>query len=371
LTLGRLDVPSAATAQGGAVIIDGTAMENDDEGPMDQFSAHLDRGWDLVTRGDFAGAMISARKGLEIDAESPEAHNLLGFILAAEGNPEEALDHYRQAIESDETFIEAMLNAAEVLIHPLGDFDGALEMVEDALDYCETPDEVADAMLLKLDVLLHMGERERAAELLDALPEGPFEGPGIEFLIGRARHDLGDLDGAEPRIRRAVEQDPDNADARYYLALIQEARGNPREATLEFLRTRELDLQAPPPPWSLPSDQFERKVEAAVHRLAPTVAQMLDGTLVMVVDMPGAEVVADGVDPRVPLLMEDVTGTGPDLRVGRLFVYQRNVERVCPEILALEDEILRGLEHELSVLAEQPATPDAGGEAPEPPTEGP
>src|SRR4051812_47623066 len=34
-------------------------------GPMDQFTAHLDRGWDLVNRGDFAGALISAQKSLE------------------------------------------------------------------------------------------------------------------------------------------------------------------------------------------------------------------------------------------------------------------------------------------------------------------
>jgi tetratricopeptide (TPR) repeat protein len=341
-------------------------MHADNEGPMDQFSAHLDRGWDLVARGDFTGAMVSARKSLEIDAEAPEGHNLVGFILAAQGNPDAALDHFRQAIESDETFIEAMLNAAEVMIHPLRDYSGALEMVEDALDYCETADEVADAMLLKLDVLLHTGERDRAAELLDTLPEGPFENTGIDFQIGRARYDLGDMDRAEPLIRRAVEQDPENPDARYYLGLILEARQDARGATLAFLETRELDLKMPPLPWTIAAEQFERKVEAAIRRLSPEVAPMIEGTLVIVVDAPGAEVVAEGVDPRVPLLMEDVQGVGPETRVGRLFVYQRNVERVCSDILSLEDELLRGLEAELTALAEAaeegqkpPAPPEA------------
>jgi tetratricopeptide (TPR) repeat protein len=340
-------------------------MHSDDKGAMDQFSAHLDRGWDLVSRGDFAGAMVSARKSLEIDAESPEAHNLLGFIHAAEGNADDALDHYRQAIDLDETFIEAMLNAAEVLIHPLRDLDAALEMVEDALDYCETADEVADAMLLKLDVLLHMGERERAAELLDALPEGPFENTHIDFLIGRARYELGDAEGAEPRIRRAVEADPSNADARYYLGLLLETGGDVRAATLAFLHARDLDLQAPPPPWSLPHDQFERKVQASIHRLPAEVMPHLEGTLVVVVDAPGAEVVAEGVDPRVPLLMEDIQGEGEALRVGRLFVYQRNLERLSPGIAELEDELSRGLEHELKALLELPAEPtgdDSGGD---------
>ena len=90
---------------------------------MDQFSAHLDRGWDLVQRGDPRGAEVSARRALEIDSQSPEAYNLLGYVAALKGEYEEAIDHYRQAIALDDTYLEAMLNAAEVYIHPLGEFD--------------------------------------------------------------------------------------------------------------------------------------------------------------------------------------------------------------------------------------------------------
>lgn len=319
---------------------------------MDQFSAHLDRGWDLVGRGDFTGAMLSARKSLEIDADSPEAHNLLGFVHAAEGHADEALAHYRQAIELDETFVEAMLNAGEVLIHPLRDYDAAMEMVEDALDYCETPDEVADATLLKLDALMHKGEREQAAALLDTLPEGPFENPHLDFLIGRARYELGDVDGAAPFVRAAVERDPQNADARYYLALVLEAEGDLRSATLSFLQARELDVRMGDPPWSLPADQFERKVQGAMRRLPPDLASRLEGALVVVVDGPGAEVVAEGVDPRVPLLLEDLQGDAAEARVGRCFVYQRNIERAVPGIVELEDELVQVFEHELRAAFE-------------------
>src|SRR5438270_581776 len=42
---------------------------------MDQFSAHLDRGWDLVQRGDPRGAELSARRALyeigEFDSAFP------------------------------------------------------------------------------------------------------------------------------------------------------------------------------------------------------------------------------------------------------------------------------------------------------------
>ena len=60
---------------------------------MDQFSAHLDRGWDLAQKGDGAGALACARRALELDPKSPEVHNLLGFAAALEGDSDVALDH--------------------------------------------------------------------------------------------------------------------------------------------------------------------------------------------------------------------------------------------------------------------------------------
>src|SRR5678815_4158341 len=113
---------------------------------MDQLSAHLDRGWDLAQKGDAAGASACAKRALEIDPQSPEVHNLLGFGAALAGESEEALEHYRQAIALDETYLEAMLNAAEVLMQPLGDWDEAIAMCSDALDYAETPEEIADCI---------------------------------------------------------------------------------------------------------------------------------------------------------------------------------------------------------------------------------
>ncbi|HEX6243456.1 MAG TPA: tetratricopeptide repeat protein, partial [Polyangiales bacterium] len=129
---------------------------------MDQFTAHLDRGWDLVNRGDFAGALISAQKSLELDAESPEAHNLLGYVHQAQGRADDALDHYRQAIAIDDTYVEAMLNAAEVMIHSLRDVENGLAMLDDALDLAEGDDEVADALLLKFDALMQQDDRPAA-----------------------------------------------------------------------------------------------------------------------------------------------------------------------------------------------------------------
>jgi Flp pilus assembly protein TadD len=332
-------------------------MRAQDNGAMDQFSAHLDRGWDLVARGDFAGAMVSAQKTLEIDAESPEAHNLVGYIHAAEGNAEQALEHYNQAIEIDETFVEAMLNAAEVLIHPIEDHEGALRMIDDALEFCQLDDEIADALLLKVDVLLHAGQHDAARRTVQMLPEGPFENRHLDFLVGRARFEAGDLDGAEPLIRRAVDHEPHHPEANYYLGLVLDARGEHHTATLTLLRTRELDQQAEPPPWALAREQFERRVQGAIRRLPQALSQRLEGALVVVADVPGAEVVADGIDPRVTVLIDDTRANGSS-HVRRVFVYQKNIERFAAEPMELESEIARSLERELGLLFPEDVEPE-------------
>lgn len=330
-------------------------MEDDANGPMDQLSAHLDRGWDRMARGDLAGARLSAEKSLEIAESSPEAHNLIGYVCAAEGRADEALEHYRQAIDHDESYVEAMLNAAEVLLHPLRRFDEALALVEDALDWAASDDETADAVLLKIDALLAQGEREAARRALDQLPDGPFENEGLAFAIGRARFECGDAEGAEAPIRAATQVASPHSDAFYYLGLVLDAKGDSRGALAAFLQSRELDVVSPRPPWAVARDVFERRVQAALGRLSETAARALDGALVVVSDLPGPEAVADGLDPRILLLLDDLSAPGSPPRVGRLFVYQRNLERLATGLLEVEDEVVRAVELDFAHAFASPA----------------
>ena len=336
-------------------------MATHDKGPMDQLSAHLDRAWDLVARGDFAGAMKSAEKSLEIDETAPEVHNLMGYIRAQEGRAEEAIEHYERAIELDESFVEAMLNAAEVKLHPLRDWDGAIALVDEALDWIEDPEESADAALLKIDALLGKGDREGAIAAVRALPEGPFESPAISFSLGRARFETGDVEGAEPWLRSAAEKDPKNAEAHYYLGLVLQERGDARAASISFLHARDAELRAPARPTLVAPEQFERRVQGAIRKLPAHAAPVIEGALVIIGDLPGAEVVAEGVDPRIPVLLDDLSPEGEPARVGRLFVYQRNVERPANGGAEIEDEIVRAivdeLEHVFPELRSGPGTP--------------
>jgi hypothetical protein len=96
-------------------------------------------------------------------------------------------------------------------------------------------------------------------------------------------------------------------------------------------------------------EQFEREVERALARLDSESRQLLDGALVVVVGAPGAEVVADGVDPRVDVLL-DLASDGEETKVVRIFVYQQNVERAAGGIYEIEDALVEAFSREIVAL---------------------
>jgi tetratricopeptide (TPR) repeat protein len=335
---------------------------------MDQFSAHLDRGWDLVQRGDTRGAEASARRAIEIDPNSPEAHNLLGFVAALEGDGEEAIEAYRQAIALDDTYLEAMLNAAEVYIHPLGDYDQAIEMCDQALDLAEVDEEIIDALLLKFDALLGKGDTEEAARVAAKIPAGPYDNPNHAFLVGRARYEIGQADQAAALIEEAAAKDLRHAEAHYYLGLIRDEHGDVRGATQAFLRSRELDLEMGMPPWAPGKDVFLTLAEKGIAALNPVLKRYVEGADVYIADVPGMELVAEGVDPRALVLLDGFSADDRAPRApaeqqpcGRVFVYALNVTRLAGNFDAIEREITLALEREITATfleAEQAERPE-------------
>jgi predicted Zn-dependent protease with MMP-like domain len=225
--------------------------------------------------------------------------------------------------------------------------------MDDALEFLEADDDIADAKLIKADALIHKGDVEAARRTVNSLPAGPFEHPHLDFLVGRAKFEVGDRTGAAAHIERCIERDARNSDAHYYHGLILEEQGARRDATVAFLRSRDADARAAMPPWSVPADQFEQSVQSAIVNVPEELRAMLDGALVVVGDLPGAEVVADGVDPRVAVLFDDLTVTNGEAKVGRVFIYQRNVERLVMRPADVEDEVQRSVERELVALKAQ------------------
>jgi len=79
----------------------------------------------------------------------------------------------------------------------------------------------------------------------------------------------------------------------------------------------------------------------------------------MVTDLPGLEVVAEGIDPRTPLLLDEIAATPDAKEQRRMFVYQRNIERLIRQPLGLQEDVLEILSRELEAHF-NPPKPESG-----------
>src|SRR5262249_51208889 len=142
------------------------------------------------------------------------------------------------------------------------------------------------------------------AKVVARIPRGPYDNPNHAFLVGRAHYEIGEFEKAAELIEDAAAKDTRHAEAYYYLGLIRDERGNTHAATQAFLKARELDLELGMPPWAPGREVFQTLAEKAVASLNPVLQRYVDGADVYVSDMPGMELVADGVDPRALALLD-------------------------------------------------------------------
>jgi hypothetical protein len=113
-----------------------------------------------------------------------------------------------------------------------------------------------------------------------------------------------------------------------------------------------------PPAWAPTAEAFATVVKTAIERLDLVLARYVREAEVYVVDLPGAELVVDGVDPRSLLVLDTPPSEeGGPARV-RIFVYQRNVERSAGSVDAMDAELAGALEREVTAVFLEGQKPD-------------
>jgi hypothetical protein len=99
-----------------------------------------------------------------------------------------------------------------------------------------------------------------------------------------------------------------------------------------------------------------------IETLPPRLRQAIRQDEVYVADMPGVEFVIDGVDPRALILMDDISPSSLQSPSARLFVYQRNLERLAGALEAVESELRAALERELTAVLDEQDPADFTGD---------
>jgi tetratricopeptide (TPR) repeat protein len=136
----------------------------------DDFEAHLNLGAIEMTRLNAQAAVTELREAVRLDANRPEAHNMLGLALAATGRNLDAIQQYILALEDRPAYAGARFNLA-VALAKVGRVDDAVDNMRRIL--ADTPDDplakrrLAEMLTLRGEVLLHDGKRDQAIAQFD------------------------------------------------------------------------------------------------------------------------------------------------------------------------------------------------------------
>jgi predicted Zn-dependent protease with MMP-like domain/Flp pilus assembly protein TadD len=318
---------------------------------MEDLERILEKAWKKLESGDLSAARTLADKAVEADAKAPETQLLCGQVLFAESDYEGAADAFRRASTADPDWFDPAYLLADAL-HSLGEHEQAQKAIDRALDIAEEEEEYLDALLLKTEIALALGDDDDAAAALAELP--PTDLPGADWHIraGGCFIELEDFEKAAHHFDAACRLDPKSADAWHGRGIVAEADGEEPRRLECFLKVRELDLRAPHPPWHMSEARIEKLVEAALAELPPRARKLLENVPIVVEDYPSEALVRDGLDPRLLGLFtgpshaepSNVMGQSPLLQ--QIFLYQRNIERDAPTEEDAEAEIHITLLHE-------------------------
>ena len=301
------------------------------DGENDRVNAHLERGWALLGRRDHRRAELSARQVLELDPENPEAWTLLGLAALGEGEAEEALEAFDRAAELDPDYAAPVFYGAEALALDEERLPEALERLERTYDLVDTDSpEYLDAVLLHADLLARIGDREGAARKLAALRPDRVPGADQRLQAGRLAVSLEAADLAEAWLSPLADSPEVGLDARYGLAQVAELRGQWGRATDLFLAIRDADAEAAADVEFPEDGVFLEALRQAIARLDADDRTRLGAATIRLLDVPPPELVAEGLDPWIPLhvtLYEGASTVAPGAveEVFRVFVYRLNL----------------------------------------------
>jgi tetratricopeptide (TPR) repeat protein len=223
----------------------------------------IESAWDLLAKGDRAGAVRVLRQMIQANPREGEARLMLGSILAEDGNGAEALVQLGEAVrllprsaEAHNALGEALSGSGD-LAAARGEFEKAvgldprfgqahaslgmvlLQQGEPAqaakhLDLAikllgNTPD-AAHTHYLRAKVYTEQGQVEKAVENLNAAVSLRPDFAEAWSDLGEAKNTLLDDAGALAAFQRSVQLDPENAVSQYRLGAAYLRQGETRQA---------------------------------------------------------------------------------------------------------------------------------------------
>lgn len=168
------------------------------------YALEYQQGWSLEGDKSLARALEFAQVALRMRPDMPEAHWVLAFVGAQRRQHEDALRRLDEALRLNPSY--------------------------------------ADAYALKAGILTYVGNPAQAVVQMQlALRLNPDAGSLYFLLLGRAYYFLGDLEQAQLNLNRTLERNPENLEARIYLAATFWQAGDRDTAQWQLSEIRSLE----------------------------------------------------------------------------------------------------------------------------------
>lgn len=181
-------------------------------------------------QGDDDGAMLAWSKALELQTEFVPAIHGTGAILLARGDFDAAIDRFAQALRLKPDFADAHYNIGLALLGS-EDRPKAIAAFERAVKLA--PDD--PAMLVQLADMYVIDEKLDAAIALASHAGEVAPKDATPFVVwGNALVKKADYEGAIARYATALQNDPNNLDARLGLSRAQQRAGKLADAATQL-----------------------------------------------------------------------------------------------------------------------------------------
>ncbi len=343
-------------------------MKND----KDRYWDCLDQAMEASHGGRVDEALAWLDEALKAHPAGAEAHNGRGEILWDEGRVDEALYEFERAIDADAKFSAAHLNRIELLVEEIGEFELALDGCDallagrPELPRLDRPLQ-AELYYLKSKALFYLDDLEGAVFLIRRAVKSVGEQPTYCAFEGHVLFEMARYEEARRVLERAALIEPDSPHIVYSLGLIMErlahsggsAEDGPEvqeamhAAELAFNRANALDPGQFGLPVTVTDEVFNDAVRDALDNLPRSIREYIENVPITVEDFPDIDLVRnERISPQilglfigVPRTQAAVTEQIPDL--DRIFVFRKNLEKICQTTDDLIEQIQITVRHEI------------------------
>lgn len=212
-----------------------------------------------------------------------------------------------------------------------------------------------DARQVVSSALIEQGRYEESAPLLEEILAQDPEDLAALADLGLVLFELCEFEEAEAVLSRALEIDNTDPQACYWMALCIERRGEFDHAERYFQRAHQHGPDDYPMPLRIGRDEFDRVLAEALRELPDDIRGELKNLAIIAEDLPREEDLTDFDPPLDPCLyglyvgipLPERTGNDVPRLPDQIFIYKRNLERMCQDRDTLVQEIRITLLHEV------------------------